>query len=689
MENNDKPHIDTSQVAVSVSIDTPKSTIYSPLPNIPTFIKLFGQPPKKEENKTEDKKEDKTENKADEKKENQSEGKTDEKTEGKAENKENKDNNTTEDKTNNKNEDKDAGSEILDMIDATDEDPFTLESFVSLIMLYVKNKKDFIIARVKTADPNDENKFYYSYYAAHHINKVIFRTQPEQSLLHRMRAKNPLNNMTIVDDVYYYVIKYESAKKVIEKIKKKTKMNMKNIMPRSPLIISPIKEEFEEENEGNTEADPECSRHHIRSKSSPIKFVSSISNRAPRTVQRLLVRTGMAPLQAYPELMTRNNLRLIMKPEGLESNPIMNSAAISNDEFNSDDLFDKALKQNKFLTKIRNTLGKKNEPELQTTEVIHETNDSLVALLSEIDKIDETGKENENNQDGSSGTSETTTTNKPSIVITDLSEKDSSVLKDKDTSQNYSQYVIDLGNKVMSNDKPSPKSAVSSFPYPAYSKNLLKVCTSSYLNDRDSKLSVYDWIKVHSTSPLSATTNERINNLMKKFDKDGSTLNSSDSTTTKVVEETRINVEGSDADETKKLKDDIEKEVNEIIFEAPFYATDDDFLMKSSVRAYFKQNALEPDDAVLFTLPNLMDNYVMLDGEQHPALLNFNYVLDRQMQNETRVLRKINKSLKWLLLAYLVFAFVLIKVWVPTSIIIIIIAIGIFLICFFLMICAI
>jgi len=60
-------------------------------------------------------------------------------------------------------------------------------------MLYVKNKKDFIISRVKTADPNDENKFYYSYYAAHHINKVIFRTQPEQSLLHRMRAKN-VNN---------------------------------------------------------------------------------------------------------------------------------------------------------------------------------------------------------------------------------------------------------------------------------------------------------------------------------------------------------------------------------------------------------------------------------------------------------------------------------------------------------------
>jgi len=61
-------------------------------------------------------------------------------------------------------------------------------------MLYVKEKKDFIISRVKTADPNEEGKFYYSYYAAHHINKVIFRTQPELSLLHRMRAKNVINS---------------------------------------------------------------------------------------------------------------------------------------------------------------------------------------------------------------------------------------------------------------------------------------------------------------------------------------------------------------------------------------------------------------------------------------------------------------------------------------------------------------
>ncbi|KNE66233.1 hypothetical protein AMAG_10472 [Allomyces macrogynus ATCC 38327] len=59
--------------------------------------------------------------------------------------------------------------------------------------------------------PNDETKFYYSYYAAHHINKVLFRTQPEEGLLHRMKAKNPLNNMTIVGDVSYYRISPSQA----------------------------------------------------------------------------------------------------------------------------------------------------------------------------------------------------------------------------------------------------------------------------------------------------------------------------------------------------------------------------------------------------------------------------------------------------------------------------------------------
>ncbi|ORY77525.1 hypothetical protein LY90DRAFT_665300 [Neocallimastix californiae] len=582
MTDNSKPHIDTSQVAVSVNINTPQSAL-SPLPNVPTFIKLFGQPETKEDK--------------------------------------NNENDVWDDKINNK-----PKSEILDIIDANDEDPFTLESFISLIMLYVKNKKDFIISRVKTADPNDEEKFYYSYYAAHHINKVIFRTQPEQSLLHRMRAKNPLNNMTIVGDVYYYVVKYEEAKKVIGNIK--SKLKLEDLKQPEKIPLSPL---------------------------------------APRSIQRLLVRTGMAPLQAYPELMTRNNLRLIMKPEGFEPDPIIQSATISNDEFNKDDLFQSALTENQqrstFLSRIKSSMGKKKDKDQENGKnkeqgqmtTLNDNYGSSVALLS-----DSNNKNNDN-------TSEALNENKENKVIsptetatnipknnTDESSSgthDPSIKTDHDQ---YNQYIIDLGNVAMTSDKiTSPKSAISSCPYPAYSKNLLQIHTTSYLNDRESQLNVYDWIKVHSTSPLSATTAIKIDSLFsKKFNNktsnDGASTstdetknaekdnNNNNNSTCITIKEDEEKENSKETDKLKNDKEDILSELKEIIFEAPFYATDDDFLMKSSVRAYFKNNALEPDDAVLFTLPSLTDNIVMLDGEQHPALLNFNYVLDHQLQSEAR-----------------------------------------------------
>jgi hypothetical protein len=543
-----------------------------------------------------------------------------------------------------------------------------------------------------------------------------------------MRAKNPLNNMTIVDDVYYYVVKYEEAKKVIGNIKSKLKLELKQPpkSPLSPLFITPIREENntnstnEISNTNNTENENENSdKHHIRSKSSPIRFVSNISSKAPRSVQRLLVRTGMAPLQAYPELMTRNNLRLIMKPEGLEPDPIIQSATISNDEFNADDLFQNATttqtKQPSLLSKIKDSLGKKkdknqeindnNKDKGQEHEHEHEheypLNDnygSSIALLSD------------------NNTNNNTTTKSKEIII---DSKHGNVIDESSTSTGnpaidttqYSQYVIDLGNEAMTSEKTtSPKSAISSCPYPAYSKNLLQIHTTSYLNDRNSKLNIYDWIKVHSTSPLSMTSGVKIDELFsKKYnnknkndeasvstdetktdEKNNNKSNDNDNSTCITIEEgDKEKEDDTEIDKLTKDKKDALNEIKEIIFEAPFYATDDDFLMKSSVRAYFKQNALEPDDAVLFTLPSLTDNVIMLDGEQHPALANFNYVLENQMRNETRVLVKINKSLKWLLICYLVFAFVLIKIWVPTNIVVIIMAIGIFVICFFLMICSI
>jgi hypothetical protein len=86
----------------------------------------------------------------------------------------------------------DAPDEVVDVLDALNEEPFTLETLEDLILMHWEKNSDFVLARVTTVDPNDDDRFYYSYYAAHHINKVLFRTQPEEGLLHRMKAKNVL-----------------------------------------------------------------------------------------------------------------------------------------------------------------------------------------------------------------------------------------------------------------------------------------------------------------------------------------------------------------------------------------------------------------------------------------------------------------------------------------------------------------
>lgn len=92
----------------------------------------------------------------------------------------------------------------IDEIDANAFETFTLEEIRSLVLAYKSKNKDFLIARVTTPDPENGSIFYNFYYAAAEINRVLFRFESNRRLLHRMKVKNPLNNMFIVGQVFYF-----------------------------------------------------------------------------------------------------------------------------------------------------------------------------------------------------------------------------------------------------------------------------------------------------------------------------------------------------------------------------------------------------------------------------------------------------------------------------------------------------
>ncbi|KAF7682652.1 hypothetical protein TCON_2132 [Astathelohania contejeani] len=94
----------------------------------------------------------------------------------------------------------------VDIIDANEPETFTLEEFKKIIRDTRLEDKDFILARVTTPDPNDSSTLYNYYYIASEINKVLFKYESDRRLLHRMKARNPLNNLYIMGQVFYYKI---------------------------------------------------------------------------------------------------------------------------------------------------------------------------------------------------------------------------------------------------------------------------------------------------------------------------------------------------------------------------------------------------------------------------------------------------------------------------------------------------
>jgi len=222
----------------------------------------------------------------------------------------------------------------IDKINGNNEDPFTLETFKDLIYMYSKKNKDFIIARIKTSDPSGNNKYFYSYYDAHHINKVLFKTQPELSLLHRMQAKNPLNNMIIVGDVHYFVIKADYAKSIFKKRANLSLSSSNKDIAKSPIkspisYINQLKFNKKEDEILNSDlidfyraANIKDNSVHDRHHTTPAYHVEELANIAHKNFEKVFKVSGFSN-QTKRKTFKRSQLRLIMKADAFKNENIM------------------------------------------------------------------------------------------------------------------------------------------------------------------------------------------------------------------------------------------------------------------------------------------------------------------------------------------------------------------------------
>ncbi|KAG5457925.1 MAG: hypothetical protein BJ554DRAFT_1951 [Olpidium bornovanus] len=125
--------------------------------------------------------------------------------------------------------------------------------------------------------------------------------------------------------------------------------------------------------------------------------------------------------------------------------------------------------------------------------------------------------------------------------------------------------------------------------------------------------------------------------------------------------------------------------ITPVFYEFHYYGSDDDFLMKSSVRQYFKQNALEPADAVLFTISTGTTTTVPagVDLEEHPALLGFQYAIDGPAGAEMTRFRLCSRwYVKVVVLLYIALAVVLVRFVVSDSYMYLFAFLLVFVLCF-------
>lgn len=511
----------------------------------------------------------------------------------------------------------DPSQKIVDVLAAQNEDPFTLEPLESLMQLHAEKGKDFILARVATVDPLDENRFYYSYYAAHHINKVLFRTQPEANLLHRMKAKNPLNNMTIIGDVHYYVFTAAQGRE----------MDMTD-------TTSPRRQSSE------------SARSAAGRPSRDLGFVRRHQYMVPSVTSPSTIVENLRQLLMGNHPVGKKRLHLFMSPEAVYvTDPSGKTPGDTLTDENGE---------------FKNTARRLSADDIYVTALPPRN-------------VRNGGNGGGNNGGVGVGGNLTTTTG-TTRSVRDSVDSSATVPRPK-SAQLYEAAPWSAG-------------PVGSFPGPRQFRHHT-VRSMSYMNDHVGATSPYDWVQLHVTAPEDdeTTKGEKEKEEKARSEEKGgrSSFKKNHHRRTKSGTSRSIEDPATPSPRPKTLSP---KTPSPIFYEFHYYATDDDFLMKSSVRQYFKQNALEPADSVLFTISSGTTTTLPTgDVEAHPALLGFHYSIEDTDDSNRRDRFCTCKYLKYLLLVYVALGFVLVKYVVAESYAYLAIFLLVFVLCFAMIFC--
>jgi len=479
-----------------------------------------------------------------------------------------------------------SGTTVMDSVSVEYEDSFCLDTFGELIEQHQnsepKGTKNFIIARVQTWDHKQPDKAYYSYYNAFQLNKILFQTQIYlgKKLIHRLRVLNPLTNTDIIGNVNYFIIKGKTSE--LKNENNKVKINIGMTEGNSGGKTADMGHDKEEclktvninDNEEKKSQIPELTVETAKEMESGISPNTEPSS--PKKKMKPVPKINTSIASPSNDMIIPPSPSVLAAESGDVGSWTIASPAVY--ECKDEDLSKKVW--------IKRKLSMLT-PSTKTT-----FNRSKNTPLSEI-------PESSTNYDS---TAEMIQPGERKVEVSP---------SDQPTLEHTAITTIPVGT-VTQFAKPVPQDQVLKIVPPTIKGRRRSL---SYLNTLSatpkSNCSLREWLVYMKKESMKL--DEESENVKKDYD-------SVDIGKDKPKEEVDIanSIPLTEEDEEEKKDKNDSNDVSDIdldMYDAVLFATDDDFLEKSKIRAIFKKNAVTPEDAKLFEMPEYKGTTNYDDGQ--------------------------------------------------------------------------